>query len=143
MIRSGSTLVAAMNRTFTTASVSVVAAVVPLVLVIVMQRGAPAWACWILFGFFGTGSILYYAALSQHFPKQIAGRVITAMNLLVFVGAFVLQWGIGVVIDQWSGGGAFSLAGYRVAFAGLVALQAVALLWYLLFRREAAVRGGP
>ncbi|MDZ7839335.1 MAG: MFS transporter [Gammaproteobacteria bacterium] len=124
--------------TFTTATVSVVAATIPLLWMIVSEGDAPAWLCWTMFGFFGTGSILYYAALSQHFPRQIAGRVNTAMNLLVFVGAFLLQWGIGVVIDHWSGGDGFSVTGYRVAFSVLVALQGLALLWYLLFRRNAA-----
>jgi MFS family permease len=122
--------------TFTTATVSVATAAVPLTLMIAMEGDAPAWLCWIMFGFFGTGSILYYAALSQHFPKQIAGRVNTALNLLVFVGAFLLQWGIGVVIDYWSGAGGFSVTGYRVAFSVLVFLQALALLWYLSFRRQ-------
>ena len=125
--------------TFTTATLCVVTAAVPLVLLIILEGDAPPWVCWTLFGFFGTGSILYYAALSQHFPKQIAGRVNTAMNLLVFVGAFLLQWGIGVVIDHWSAVDEFSVTGYRVALSVLVALQALALLWYLLFRREQAV----
>ncbi|HSH43493.1 MAG TPA: MFS transporter [Arenicellales bacterium] len=137
----GSTTAALGRRgisTFTTATVCVGLAVVPLALMIVLEEGAPAWVCWPAFGFFGTGSILYYAALSQHFPRQIAGRVNTALNLLVFVGAFVLQWGIGVVIDHWSVGDAFSPAGYRVAFSALVIMQALALAWYLLFRRDRA-----
>lgn len=125
--------------TLTTATVSVAAAAVPLLLMIGLEGDAPPWLCWMMFGFFGTGSILFYAALSQHFPKQIAGRVNTAMNLLVFVGAFLLQWGIGVVIDHWSAGEAFSVTGYRVAFTVLVTLQGLALLWYLVFRRQEAV----
>lgn len=125
--------------TFTTATASVATASVPLLLMIVMQGDAPPWLCWIVFGFFGTGSILFYAALSQRFPKQIAGRVNTAMNLLVFVSAFLLQWGIGVVIDHWSRGDAFSIAGYRVAFTVLVSLQALGLAWYLFYRGEEAV----
>lgn len=125
--------------TSTMATTCVVTASLPLVLMIVLEGDAPPWLCWPVFGFFGTGSILFYAALSQHFPRQIAGRVNTALNLLVFVGAFVLQWGIGVVIDHWSAGGAFSVTGYRVAFSVLVMLQAGALLWYLMFRREDAL----
>ncbi len=125
--------------TSTVATTCVVTASLPLVLMIVLEGDAPPWLCWPVFGFFGTGSILFYAALSQHFPRQIAGRVNTALNLLVFVGAFVLQWGIGVVIDHWSAGGAFSVTGYRVAFSVLVMLQAGALLWYLVFRREDAL----
>jgi len=121
---------------FTTATLSVLIATLPLLLMIVLQGRAPVWICWTLFGFFGSGSILYYAGLSQRFPSRIAGRVNTAMNLLVFVAAFVLQWGIGVVIDHWSPGEEFSAAGYRVAFTTVVVLQGLALLWYLLFRRK-------
>jgi len=129
--------------TFTTATFTVVMATLALLLLITLQEEAPVWLCWIVFGFFGSGSILYYAALSQRFPARIAGRVNTALNLLVFVGAFGLQWGIGVVIDYWSGGEEFSAAGYRVAFTTVVVFQVLALLWYLLFRREAAVPENP
>lgn len=125
--------------TFTTATFTVVMATLPLLLLITLQGSAPVWLCWIVFGFFGSGSILYYAALSQRFPSRIAGRVNTALNLLVFVGAFGLQWGIGVVIDYWSAGEEFSAAGYRVAFVTVVALQVLALLWYLFFRRDETV----
>lgn len=126
--------------TFTTATFTVMMATLPLPLLIALQDSAPVWLCWIVFGFFGSGSILYYAALSQRFPGRIAGRVNTALNLLVFVGAFGLQWGIGVVIDYWPAGKEFSAAGYRVAFMTVVALQALALLWYLFFRGQEAVQ---
>lgn len=125
--------------TFTTATCSVVTAGFALLAIIVFEGDAPAWLCWMVFGFFGTGSILFYAALSQHFPKRIAGRVNTALNVLSFTGAFLLQWGIGIVIDHWSGGGGFSATGYRVALTGLVTLQALSLLWFLVFRRTEAV----
>jgi len=125
----------------TTATFSVVMATLPLLVMLIMEESAPAWACWMVFGFFGSGSILFYAALSQRFPSRIAGRVNTAMNLLVFVGAFVLQWGIGVVIDHWSPGDEFAVEGYRVALLGAVTLQGLALLWYFAFRREASVTG--
>lgn len=128
--------------TFTTATGCVIAASIPMTTVIVMQDGAPPWLCWMAYGFFGSGSILYYAALSQNFPKQVTGRVNAAINVLVFVGAFLVQWGIGVVIQYWSHGDAFSTEGYRVAFSVLLSLQALALLWYLFFRGKTAVGGG-
>jgi hypothetical protein len=116
----------------------VVAASIPLVVMILMQGEAPAWACWMAFGFFGSGTILYYAAFSQRFPKQISGRVNAAVNVLVFMGAFLFQWGIGVVIQYWSRGAAFSIEGYRVAFLGLLVLELLTLLWFLLFKPQAA-----
>jgi MFS family permease len=97
---------------------------------------AAAWP-WILFGFFGTTGSVSYAALSQRFPADLAGRLNTALNMLVFVAAFVGQWGIGEVIEVWSWlyPETEPAAGYRVAFALMLGLQTLGLVWYAAFRR--------
>jgi MFS family permease len=101
------------------------------------------WPLWLLFGFFGTVGILPYAVLSQRFPGELAGRVNTGMNLLVFGGAFAFQWGLGVVIGWWSDGlQQYAVAGYRVAFGLLLGLQVAAFGWYLLAGRDLE-RGAP
>ncbi len=95
--------------------------------------GALAMPLWILFGFFGASGILPYAALSQHFASRLAGRVNTALNLLVFVAAFVGQWGIGAIIGIWpeTADGGYAIEGYRAALLTLVALQGIAFCWYV------------
>ena len=102
--------------------------------VIVMQPGAD-WSTpvWILFGFFGTSGIIQYASLSQHFPKNLAGRVNTAINLLVFISIFFLQWMIGVIIELWPPGSAVNYApqSFQAAFGLLLAMQLMALGWFL------------
>lgn len=92
---------------------------------------------WMLYGFFGTSGILSYAALSQEFPAQLSGRVTTAVNLLVFVAAFVEQWAIGAIIGLWpvSVDGSYALAGYRAGFAVMLGLQALALGWFFIAGR--------
>lgn len=88
---------------------------------------------WILFGFFGTAGSLSYAILSQAFPVALAGRVNTAINVLVFTAAFSIQWGVGVIVNQWPrAAGGYALEGYRTAFGLALALQAAALLWLAL-----------
>ncbi|MDZ7749187.1 MAG: MFS transporter [Halofilum sp. (in: g-proteobacteria)] len=84
------------------------------------------------FGFFATAPSLTYSLLAQHFPRDLAGRANTALNVLVFVAAFVLQWGIGVVLSAWEDPVArtYDPTGYQVAFGGVVALQLVALAWF-------------
>ena len=83
------------------------------------------------FGFFGTSANLSYAVLSQTFPRELAGRVNTALNLLVFVGAFVMQWGLGAVIGLWPAtSGGYAPLGYSTAFGVVLILQIVALGWY-------------
>ena len=93
--------------------------------------------CWMLFGFFGTTGILSYAALPRLFPAELAGRVITGLNVLTFAGAFAVQWGIGAIINLYPHppGGGYAAEGYQVAFSIMVAVQAAALLWFLAFRR--------
>ena len=56
--------------------------------------------------------------LNEGFGRDLAGRTNTTLNLMMFVGSFVAQWGIGVVVD--AGARCFGLddaGGLRVAFA--------------------------
>jgi hypothetical protein len=86
---------------------------------------------WTMFGFSGTSGILVYADLSQRFPPQLAGRVNTGLNLLVFVAAFSAQWGVGAVINLWPNTLiGYAPDGYRAGFGLLLALQVLAVLWF-------------
>jgi hypothetical protein len=66
----------------------------------------------------------------------MAGRASTSLNLLMFATAFLLQSGIGLVVGTFPApeGGGFSPHGHRVALAGLVVLEAAAILWLFLAR---------
>lgn len=101
-----------------------------------LQIPGPVLPTWVVFGFFGTSGILTYAVLSQSFPSSLAGRANTALTLLVFVAAFLGQWGMGAVIGQWphSPELGYHPQGYQAAFGISLLLQILALLWF--------VRGG-
>ena len=95
---------------------------------------------WFLFGFLGTAGTVNYATLPRAFPVSMAGRAITALNLLVFTASFLIQWGIGIVINFYpTGGGRYAPEGYTVAFGASVVLQVAALFWY--FRGITALPG--
>jgi len=99
----------------------------------ILYSGGSLLLLWILFGFFGTSGMLNYAILSQSFPASLAGRVSTALNLLVFVAAFAGQWGMGAIINHWpAAGGGYADVGYRWAFGLMLALQTLAWIWLLL-----------
>ncbi len=106
-----------------------------LVQVAIVLVPPDAWLvpAWLAFGFFGTTGIVQYAVLSQHFPRHLGGRVNTAINLLVFVAAFLLQWLSGVVIDLWPQAepGHYAVASYQAALALLALLQATAFAWFV------------
>lgn len=89
----------------------------------------------VAFSFFATAGILPYAGLSQTFPAELSGRANTSLNLLVFVGAFSIQWGLGEIINLWPATATgYAPEGYRAALGSLAALQILGLLWYAVLR---------
>jgi predicted MFS family arabinose efflux permease len=70
-----------------------------------------------------------FAILSRSLPLALSGRANTAMNLAGFVGAFVLQWGMGILVDALRAAGWNSSEAYRATFALLLALQVAAVAW--------------
>jgi MFS family permease len=56
---------------------------------------------WCAFVATATAVVLGYSILSRRYPKAMAGRANTAINVFAFVGTFVGQWGIGLVLDRW------------------------------------------
>ena len=87
----------------------------------------------LLLGFLGTSNILIYAGLFQIFPKSYSGRVSTILNVQVFMGAFIIQWGIGEIIELWSvSEKGYDPASYSFAIGGLALLQVVGLVWFFI-----------
>jgi len=107
--------------------------------------GPSGWALplWVGFGLLGTSGTLPYAVLSQAFHGQLAGRVNTALNLMVFIAAFATQWGMGAVIHWWEDPvtHTYATTGYRVSFGVLAVMQVLALAWFLLPGGSARRRG--
>ena len=98
--------------------------------------GAPG-SVWAAFGFFGASGMLSFAILVAHYPPGLAGRVTSALNLLVFATAFSVQTGFGAVIDRFRGDGAdaaFAGAGFAAALLIAAALQGLSLVWLRLTR---------
>jgi predicted MFS family arabinose efflux permease len=110
-----------------------------LVLQLLLTVGASAFPAmlWMGFGLLGTAGSLSYSILSHRFVPALAGRVITALNVLVFAWAFAAQWAIGAIIDLWPVvEGKYDAQGYGAAFAAFLALQAVGYVWMLTDARR-------
>ncbi|MDC8758600.1 MFS transporter [Janthinobacterium fluminis] len=88
----------------------------------------------------GTFTGLEYAIVSQSVPAALAGRAATCLNLLIFIGAFAVQAGFGVILSFWTPNAAqqYPVQAYQAAFGVLVALQLPGLVRFFLRRYRAA-----
>jgi hypothetical protein len=91
---------------------------------------------WPLLGACFSLSNIAYSLVAQAFPPALSGRANTALNLLVFAGAFGLQWGIGILVDLLQGGGWSAEAAFRATFLTLLLGQIVAFSWLLVSGRR-------
>ena len=105
---------------------------------VIVHAPIPPALPWFLFGFAGPAANLGYATLAAHFGIAAAGRAQSTANLLLFTTAWALQWGIGALLDRFraAGDGAVEAAGYHWAFGLVLAVQVVAVLWYLRPKRR-------
>ncbi|MDD5249072.1 MAG: MFS transporter [Rhodocyclaceae bacterium] len=95
---------------------------------------------WFAMGLVFSVTNLSYALLAANFPPHLQGRANTALNLAAFVGAFGLQWGIGVLVDVLGSFGLTPREAFRWAFAVLLLMQASAWGWFVLGARTRAGR---
>ena len=71
-------------------------------------------------------------AVGMAFPSHLAGRALSAYNLVVFAGIFVVQWGIGLMVDAAMGWGLQKPAAYQVALACFGVLSGLSWVYFLL-----------
>ncbi len=100
------------------------------------QAGAGWWAAWCVSCTFVA---LSQPAVALAFPAAAAGRALSAFNLVIFLGAFGVQWGIGLAIDALGALGWPRAAAFRAAF-GLFALACTLSYAWFLWRGRAGVR---
>jgi MFS family permease len=91
---------------------------------------------WPILGACFSLSNVSYSLVAQAFPSALSGRANTALNLLVFAGAFGLQWGIGILVDALQTAGWAGDTAFRAAFFTLLGGQFLALLWMFKPRRQ-------
>jgi predicted MFS family arabinose efflux permease len=113
---------------------------VVLVGAVALGPRATAWA-WALFCVSSTFVSLSQPAIAQVFPSALAGRALTAYNLVIFAGVFVVQWCLGLVIDLLRHYGASATAAFQSAFGLLAAGCVLSYAWFL-WRTDAPMAAG-
>jgi predicted MFS family arabinose efflux permease len=98
-----------------------------LTLNLVLGAQATAWA-WALYCVSCTFMALAQPLVGQAFPTHLAGRALSAYNLVIFAGVFAMQWGIGLAVDLGQALGLDTLQAYRLAL-GLYGLLGAWACW--------------
>lgn len=96
--------------------------------------GAPVWALWCVLC---TCVSLSQPAVAQAFPASLAGRALSAFNLVIFLGIFSLQWGIGLAIDLLMSAGTPEPQAFRWALSMFALSCAASYVWFLGYPRPA------
>jgi predicted MFS family arabinose efflux permease len=90
------------------------------------EAGPSLWTLWCVCASVVT---LGQPALGQAFPAALAGRALSAFNLLIFSGVFALQWTIGLGLDALLAMGWPVVQAYRLVFGLFMAVCTLSFLW--------------
>ena len=71
-------------------------------------------------------------AVALSFPTSLAGKSLTSFNLLIFVGTFLMQWGIGLIIDLCQFLGKEEVISFKISFTVYLIICVFSYLYFLI-----------
>lgn len=109
-----------------------------LAVTIVVSERFPDWAAVLLALYCMACSFVTQSqpAVGMAFGPDTAGRALSAYNLVIFVGVFVIQWGIGLMIDALMLMGSPQRVAFQLAFAALLACCVASYVYFLFSARH-------
>ena len=75
-------------------------------------------------------------AVALSFPTSLAGKSLTSFNLLIFVGTFLMQWGIGLVIDLCQFLGKEEIQSFKISFTVYLIICIISYLYFILNNKK-------
>lgn len=89
------------------------------------------WVGWAVFCV--TSSVLGLAqpAIGMAFNPSLVGRALSAYNLMIFAGVFVVQWGIGLLIDAFKAVGVSEIASFQAAMGVFLCCAIASYAWFV------------
>ena len=104
-----------------------------IVLAIIIYLGPEAGAFhWAFFAVSSVFLSLSQPAVGMAFSLSNAGKALTSFNLLLFIGAFALQWIIGVIIDFSMNLGFSEVLGFKLAMMFFFLTSFFSYLFFLI-----------
>lgn len=115
---------------------------VPLSLLVLAANiwAGPAcgWLGWALFCCSCSVLGLAQPAVGMAFSPSVAGRAMSAYNLVIFAGVFVVQWGLGLLVDAFAGLGFGQVGSFQAAMAVFLCCS-TASYGYFIIQRDVKV----
>ncbi len=99
-----------------------------IVLIAGPRAGTGTWAVFLCLC---TVVTLAQPAVAMALPPALAGRALSAYNLVIFVGVFVVQWGVGLLIDLFVRAGLDTVDAFRGAMAILLGCCVMSYIYSL------------
>ena len=108
-----------------------------LVLLSIIIKGSNAGA--FLFTIYILTSIVLTVvqpAVGLSFPKRLAGKSLTSYNLVIFLGTFIMQWGMGLIIDFSHSMGKSEILSFQISFFVYFILCIFSYIFFVLKNRN-------
>ena len=103
-----------------------------ILLAIIVAGPRAGGGAWALFCVSCTFVSLSQPAVGMAFSQALAGRALSAYNLVIFAGVFVVQWGIGLAVDAFAAAGLDTVASFQASMGLFLACNAAAYAWFVL-----------
>ncbi|MGY4622864.1 MFS transporter [Bradyrhizobium sp. USDA 4486] len=102
-------------------------------LALIVRLSLPSQLPWFVISIVSAATVLSFAIMAEYFPSELAARANGSLNVLHFGWAFVVQYATGLILEQWTPqDGHYPAIAYQVAFAVSVAVQIMALAWFVV-----------
>jgi predicted MFS family arabinose efflux permease len=90
-----------------------------IAIIVIAGDAISAWSAglWILYCVSSTVGSQAQPAVGMAFPPALAGRALSAYNLVIFSGVFAVQWGIGLLVDGTRALGLSEVMAFQAAMA--------------------------
>jgi len=75
-------------------------------------------------------------AVGLSFQSHLAGKALTSFNLLIFLGTFIMQWFMGLVIDLVKDFGYTEILGFKAAFSFFLFLSLISYIFFLIINKK-------
>ena len=97
----------------------------------IVGGAATGWMGWAVFCVASSVISLSQPAVGMAFRPALAGRALSAFNLVIFAGVFTVQWGIGLLVDAFAALGLARVASFQAAFSVFLACCIAAYIYFL------------